>query len=136
MNPVFGWTLAVVAVALAWVQFGWRGAVLAVSVVVFWLLLQLTRTLRAMREAGGAPVGHVGSAVMLQARLRRGLTLLQVIQLTRSLGERVGEGDDPERWRWTDPGGVSVTLSLRRGRLAEWTLSRPDREVADGAAAA
>jgi hypothetical protein len=61
----------VAAVALGYVQYGWPGVVLAVSGIVFWLLLQFTRALRAMRTAGGAPVGHVASAVMLQAGSRR-----------------------------------------------------------------
>ncbi len=126
MSAVIGWGLALVAVVAGWLLYGWRGVLLAVTVTVFWLLLQFTRALRAMRQAGQAPVGHVGSAVMLNARLRRGLTLLQVIQMTRSLGERASaEGEEPERWRWTDGGGSTVTLELQRGRLQHWTLWRP-----------
>jgi hypothetical protein len=126
MNPVVGWTLAVIGTALAWTQYGWRGVLLAVSVIVFWLLLQFSRALRAMKNAGAAPVGHVDSAVMLNARLKPGMTLLQVIQLTRSLGRRVGPADaDPERWQWGDDGGSTVTLDLRRGKLVGWTLERP-----------
>jgi hypothetical protein len=133
MNPVIGWGLAAIAVALAWWQYGWPGVALAVSMVVFWLLLQFSRALRAMKQAGSAPVGHVGSAVMFNARLQPGLTLLQVIQMTHSLGERLGtQGDEPERWRWTDDGGVSVTLDLAGGKLARWTLDRP--QSADGIA--
>lgn len=125
MSAIVGWGLAVLATALGYVQYGWPGVALAVSMVVFWLLLQFTRTLRAMREAGQSPVGHVDSAVMLNARLRRGMTLLQAIRLTRSLGERIGDGEDPETWRWTDGGGSTVTLALRRGKLADWSLARP-----------
>ena len=135
MNPVVGWTLAAIGVALAWWQYGWRGVVLAVSVIVFWLLLQFSRALRAMRAAGRRPVGTVASAVMLAARLRRGMPLMQVIPLAGSLGERLGEGEDPERWRWTDAGGVAVTLELRRGRLEAWHLLRPDQAAAADAAA-
>jgi hypothetical protein len=131
VNPVIGWALAAIAVALAWWQYGWPGVALAVSMVVFWLLLQFSRALRAMKQAGQAPVGHVGSAVMFNARLKPGLTLLQVIQMTHSLGERLGtEGDDPERWRWTDDGGVAVTLDLQGGKLVRWTLVRP--QAGDG----
>lgn len=126
MNPWIGWGLAAVGVALAWTQYGWRGVVFAVSLIVFWLLLQFSRALRAMKNAGAAPIGRVGSAVMLHARLKTGMTLLQVIQLTRSLGQRLGEeGHDPERWQWADDGGSVVTLELRRGRLAAWTIARP-----------
>jgi hypothetical protein len=126
MNPVIGWGLAVVAVVLAWTQYGWRGVALAVSVIVFWLLLQFSRALRAMKNAGAAPVGHVPSAVMPNAKLKPGMTLLQVIQLTRSLGRRIGaEGEEPERWEWADDGGARVVLELRGGKLVQWDLQRP-----------
>lgn len=130
MNPWIGWGLAVVATALAWWQYGWPGVALAVSVIVFWLLLQFSRVLRTMQRAGRAPVGHVASAVMLHARLKPGLTLLQVIGLTQSLGRRVDEtaaapDQRPERWAWTDDGGVTVTLTLQGGQLQTWELTRP-----------
>ncbi len=126
MNPLIGWTLAVVATALAWYQYGWQGVILAISVIVFWLLLQFSRAIRAMKNAGGAPIGHVGSAVMLNSRLKAGMTLLQIIGLTKSLGQRVGdEGVEPERWVWADDGGVSVTLVLQGGKLVSWELQRP-----------
>jgi hypothetical protein len=126
MNPWIGWGLAVVAVVAGWLLYGWRGVLLAVTFTVFWLLLQFTRALRAMRQAGQSPIGRVGSAVMFNAKLRPGLQLLQVIQMTRSLGERLTpEGTEPERWRWTDDGGSSVTLELRGGKVVRWTLERP-----------
>ena len=127
MSVVIGWGLAVVAVAAGWVLYGWRGVLLAVTVTVFWLLLQFTRALRAMRQAGQSPVGRVGSAVMFNAKLKPGLSLLQVIQMTRSLGERLSpEGQEPEQWRWTDDGGSTVTLDLQRGKLVRWALVRPE----------
>jgi hypothetical protein len=131
MNPVVGWGLAALAVALAWTQYGWRGVLLAASVIVFWLLLQFSRALRAMRAAGQRPVGSVDSAIMLNAQLRRGMPLMKVIPLAGSLGARLGDGEDPERWRWTDGGGASVTLELRRGRLEAWRLERPDQAAAE-----
>ena len=126
MNPVIGWGLAAGVVALGWVQYGWQGLLLALSVVVFWLLLQFSRALRAMKNAGAAPIGHVPSAVMFNARLKAGMTLLQVIQLTRSLGRRASpEGEEPERWEWADDGGARVALELRGGKLVHWELHRP-----------
>jgi hypothetical protein len=104
----------------AWL--GW--ALLGTSAVVFWMLLQFSRTLRVMRRAAAAPVGHIGSAVMLNAKLQSGMTLAKVVALTGSLGRRVGEA--PEVWAWTDPGGASVTLTLAGARLASWVLTRPD----------
>jgi hypothetical protein len=125
VNPALGWALAAVATGLAWLQYGWQGLVLAVSVVVFWLLLQFSRALRAMKQAGQAPVGQVPSAVMLNAALKPGMTLLQVIQITRSLGRRTGaEGADPECWEWADEGGARVALELRGGKLSRWELTR------------
>ena len=101
---------------------GW--ALLGASAVVFWMLLQFSRTLRVMRRAAAAPLGHIDSAVMLNAKLQPGMTLAQVVALTGSLGRRVGES--PEAWAWSDPGGASVTLTLAGARLASWALTRPD----------
>jgi uncharacterized protein (DUF58 family) len=123
MNAAWlGWALAVLAVAVGYVSYGGRGVLLAFTVIVFWLLLQFSRTLRTLRTAAGSPVGHVASAVMLQARLKPGLRLVDVIGMTRSLGERVSES--PEVWRWRDEGGAAVTLQFERARLAQWRLER------------
>lgn len=128
MNPIVGWTLAAVAFAIGWIGWGWRGMVLAFTVVVFWLLLQFSRSLRVLRAAGASPVGHVDSAVMLASRLEQGMTLMQVVTVTRSLGSKLGES--PERWGWTDPGGVAVTVELDHGKVRSWTLERPDEPPA------
>ncbi len=128
MDARLGWALAVIAIALGYVQFGWRGVLLALSGIVFWLLMQFTRALRAMRAAGGAPVGRVPSAVMLQARLKPRMRLMDVILLTRSLGEKLADEapGQPETFRWTDASGASVTLRLQGGRVTDWMFSRPD----------
>lgn len=120
--PWFGWVLAVLAVAAGYWSYGWRGVLLAVTVIVFWLLLQFSRTLRTLRVAAQSPVGRVGSAVMLHARLKPGLRLVDVIGMTRSLGERVSES--PEVWRWRDDSGAALTLEFAQGRLAQWRLER------------
>lgn len=130
MNPIVGWSLAVIGVALAYVQYGWQGVVLAVTLVVFWLLLQFSRTMRVMRQASGAPVGHVASAVMLHAKLRAGMRLLDVLPLTRSLGHKLA--DEPETFAWADAGGDRVVLEFEKGRCARWRLER----ATDGGAAA
>jgi len=129
MNAKLGWALAVLALALGYLQYGWPGAVLAISAVVFWLLMQFTRAMRMMRVAGSAPVGRVASAVMLNAKLKTGLRLMDVLMLTRSLGEKLR--DEPETYRWTDGSEVSVTVELTKGRCARWTLARPVDEVPD-----
>ena len=97
--------------------------------LVMWLLLHVTRLMRVMKRAADRPVGQVDSAVMLNARLQPGLNLMQVIALTRALGERLGvEDEEPERWRWTDTGGSSVTVRLTGGRVTGWDLHRPAPE--------
>ena len=116
MNPLLGWGLAALLLALGWQLYGWQGMLAAFSAIVFWLLLQFNRTVRVMKNAGAAPVGHVDSAVMLNARLRPGMTLLQVVALTKSLGRKVDV--QGEVWAWEDPGASRVTLHFENGRLA------------------
>lgn len=124
LNPVLGWSLAGLAFVAGYVAWGWRGLVLALTVTVFWLLLQFSRSLRVLRSAGANPVGQVPSAVMLHSRLQPGMTLLQVITLTRSLGRRISE--NPEAWGWADASGASVELRFERGKLSRWELRRSE----------
>lgn len=123
MNRTVGWILAALAVAAGWQLYGWQGIVMAASVVVFWLLLQFGRTMRVMQNAGRSPVGMVPSAVMLNARLKPGMTMLEVLQHSRSLGRQVPGTDT---WTWTDEGGSTVTLDMPAGRLQSWRLTRPE----------
>ena len=122
MNPLIGWGLAVVALAVGYASYGWPGVLLGVSVIVFWLLLQFSRGLRVMRNAAGRPIGSIDSAVMLHTKLRPGLRLLDILPLTRSLGQKVA--DDPETFVWTDGGGDRVRVELRNGRCTAFALER------------
>lgn len=124
MNPVLGWALAALFVALAWRQYGWQGVAFAATAIVFWLLLQFNRAMRVMKRAAGAPVGQVDSAVMLHAWMKPGVTLMQVVARTRSLGRKVA--DDPERYEWVDASGVRVTVDVRKGRCTGWQLQRDE----------
>jgi len=81
-RPVVGWSLAIAAVVAGYWSYGWPGLVLALTAIVFWLLLQFSRAMRVMRKAGNAPLGQVGSAVMLNAKLRPGMTMLEILPLT------------------------------------------------------
>jgi len=121
-----GWALAAIAIALGYARFGWQGAVLGITIVVFWLLLQFSRAMRVMRIAGQSPVGQVDNAVMLNARLKPGLRLIDILKLTRSLGERVAmdEGADTEQWRWADSGGAQLIVTFRRGRCVAHEVRR------------
>ncbi len=126
MGAKLGWALAALAVAVGYWRYGWPGVMLALSVIVFWLLLQFSRALRAMRLAGSAPVGRVASAVMLHSRLKQGQSLMDVIQLTRSLGQKLG--DAPETFGWQDESGAQVSIELIGGRVDRWTLTRPEAD--------
>ena len=119
-----GWALAVAAVAVGYVGYGWRGVLLAITVVVFWLLLQFSRALRVMRLAAQAPVGQVPSAVMLHAKLHQGMPLMAVIKLTRSLGRKVR--DEPETFAWRDESGAEVEIEFDGGRCKVWRLTRAE----------
>ena len=99
-RPVVGWGLAVAAVVAGYWGYGVPGLALASTAIVFWLLLQFSRAMRVMRKAGSAPLGRVGSAVMLNAKLRPGMTMLEILPLTGSLGAVVGDtADETYRWR-------------------------------------
>ena len=126
------------AVALgagAWRAGGWRGLALLASALVLWALLYYNQIVTVMKRAAVRPVGHVGSAVMLNAKLQAGQPLLKVVALTRALGERLSEvGADPETYRWRDEGGSQVTAEFKGGRLTHWQLERPAPAADDAAA--
>lgn len=124
MNPWVGWGLALAAVVAGWRGYGWPGVALAVTVIVFWLLIQLNRSVRVMRDAAGSAIGRVPSAVMLHSKLRTGLPMLKIVTLTKSLGRKLG--DAPETWAWGDDSGAEVRVVLdAQGRCASWSLIRP-----------
>jgi hypothetical protein len=133
MNPQVGWALAAAALVAGWLGYGWRGLALALTVIVFWLLLQFSRSLRALQRAAGKPVGTVANAVMLHARLQTGLRLPQVLALTGSLGRKVG--DAPEVWAWADEAGDEVRVELVGGRVSAWQLARASAAADTGSAA-
>jgi uncharacterized protein (DUF58 family) len=126
MSRMIGWGLAVIAIAIGYVSGGWRGIMLALSVVVFWLLLQFFRAVRALRGTSSRPVGHVASAVQLHATLHRHMRLAQILAHTGSLGRALPAERGHERFEWQDAGGDRVIVSLAGGRLAEWSLQRTD----------
>lgn len=132
MNPYIGTALALLALGVGWQQYGWQGLLFAVTVIVFWLLLQFSRTLRVMQRAGQAPKGRIDSAVRVQAKLRRGMPLLEVLQLTGSLGERESSAGGRETWVWTDAGDIRLSLALERGKLVDWSLQRPPAPSGEG----
>ncbi len=133
MNKYFGIVLTLAAFVAGTAFFGWKGAIVALSGVVFYLLLQFTQLMKVMRTANESPLGHVSSAVMLQSRLHAGMKLVDLIKLTRSLGEKVA----PETYRWTDAGGDAVDVVMARSLVVSWTLLRNGTPpAADGDTAA
>jgi len=123
MNPVLGWAMALVALAAGWRGYGWPGVALALTVIAFWLLIQFNRSVKVMRNAASSPVGHIDSAVMLNAKLSAGLPMIRIVTLTKSLGKRVTEA--PDTWAWADASGSSVTIVFDKGRCKRWALNRP-----------
>ncbi len=114
---------------VAWRTYGWQGVALVGGGLMMWVLLHFTRLLTILKRAADRPIGHVGSAVMLNAKLKPGVTLMHVIAMTRSLGEQRSPKDEqPEMFRWTDSGGSQVTCVFRGGKLVSWTLERPQPE--------
>jgi hypothetical protein len=114
------------ASALAWRSYGWQGAAVALSVVVFGVLLHFSRMMQILKRAANRPIGHVDSAVMLNAKLQNGATLMHVTAMTRSLGKLTTVKDEqPEVFVWTDASLSSVTCTFVQGKLSAWQLFRP-----------
>ncbi len=129
MDPRLGWPLAAVAIALGWWQWHWQGLILGLTMVSFWLVMQFTRTMKIMRTAGKSPIGHIKSALMLSTRLQAGMRMLDVVVLTKSLGQQTST--QPEVWRWADSGGDAIDLQFgSNGRLERWTLQRAPSDAA------
>lgn len=111
---------------VAWRQWQWPGIALVGGALVMWGLLHLTRFMTVFRRAAEHPKGWVASGVMLHAQLKADMSLLDVLARTRALGQLVSPtGEQPEVYRWTDNGGISVDGSFQKGRLVTWTLQRP-----------
>jgi hypothetical protein len=125
MNPIAGWILVVIALGVGWWQYGVKGLVFAFTIIVFWLLLQFNRSMRVLRKAAEKPLGSIDSAVMLNAKLRPRMQMLEVLTFTRSLGRRVDPAND-EILAWADGGGSEVVVTFEGGRAARWELRRPE----------
>jgi hypothetical protein len=119
--------LAVVgAAAVAWQSYGWKGIVVVVSVLMFGILLHFSRMMQVLKRAAHRPVGYVDSAVMLNAKLKPGATLLHAVALTRSLGLLKSiKGEQPEVFEWKDGSESVVTCTFVGGKLAHHKLVRP-----------
>lgn len=113
-------------VSWAWQSAGWEGIVMTVTGLVMWLLMYFTNIMVIMRRARNSPVGYVSSAVMFQSKLQEGMTHLNVIGLSRSLGERLSAQDeDPEVFLWKDSNDNRVTVTFVSGKVQSWEFKRP-----------
>ena len=126
---------ALLGVVGAYQAYGWQGVAFAVTALVMWVLMHFNRLVHVLKRAANQPIGYVGSAVMLNAKLKTGVNLMHVVALTKSLGEQLSAKEEqPEVYRWTDGTNSSVTCRFVHGRLTEWTLVRPtgDETPQDG----
>ncbi|WP_270174702.1 glycerate kinase [Diaphorobacter sp. ED-3] len=116
----------VVLVIAAYRAYGPQGILTVSGGLVMWGLLHYTRLMNVMQKARNHPIGYVGSAVMLNAKLKAGVNLLHVVAMTRALGQQLSaDGQQPELYRWTDGTQSHVTCEFVNGRLVRWELVRP-----------
>ena len=126
--------LGVIGVVLAYRSYGWAGVAAAATAIVMWGLLHFTRLMKVLKRAANRPVGHVDSAVMLNAKLRPAMTLMHVVAMTRALGAlQSAKETQPEIFRWTDGGESYVSCTFVGGKLAHHELFRPGEPAAPAA---
>lgn len=124
---------------VAWSRWGAMGLAAVGGGIVMWLLLHFNRLMAVMRRAANTPIGWVDSAVMLNARLKPGATLLHVMALTRSIGQPLDAhgqeipvqsaqlNEQPQQsYRWRDNSNSAVTCYFEDGKLIRWELFRPE----------
>ncbi|MGJ7614189.1 MULTISPECIES: glycerate kinase [unclassified Variovorax] len=123
---------AILLLGLAWRSGGWGGVALAAGAILMFLLLHFNRAMQVLKRAAERPVGYVGSAVMLNAKLKPGVSLMHVVAMTRALGElRSPKDQQPELYRWTDGGNSYVDAVFNGGKLQSWTMTRPETAPED-----
>lgn len=122
---------AIGLIVFGFFAYGWAGVAAVAGGLVMWALLHFTRLMKVMNKAAKRPIGYVGSAVMLNARLSPGVNLMHVVAMTQSLGEQLSAQDaQPEVYRWTDGTQSHVTCEFQQGKLVKWALVRPEPEDA------
>ena len=118
---------AIIGLVLAFKAWGVVGLALVATGLVTWIMLHFTRALQVLKRAADRPIGFVASAVMLNAKLKKGANLLHVVAMTKSLGQQQSPKDtQPEIFRWTDESQSFVDCVFQDGKLQQWTLTRPN----------
>ena len=114
--------------ALAYRSYGWPGIAVVMTFLVFGILLHFTRLMTILKRATNRPIGHVDSAVMLNAKLKSGVTLMHVVAMTRALGLLKSAKDaQPEVFEWKDGTDSVVTCTFVNGKLSQHVLVRPNQ---------
>ena len=114
------------AAVLAFRSYGWAGIAVVVTLLMFGILLHFSRMMQILKRAANRPIGYVDSAVMLNAKLKPGATLLHVVAMTRALGLLTSvKGEQPEVFEWKDNSQSSVTCTFVGGKLSHHVLYRP-----------
>ncbi len=127
----------IAGITLAWQRFGWQGVIVFGSALVLWFMLQFNRTMQVLRRAADRPLGHVDSAVMLNAKLKAGVSLLHVTAMTHALGQLQSiKNRQPEIYRWRDNSDSYVDATFQDGRLTGWQLVRPTQQTEPSSASA
>ncbi len=117
----------IVGSVLAYRSYGWAGIAAVFSVLIFGVLLNFNRMMQVLKRAANRPIGYVDSAVMLNAKLKPGMTLMHVVAMTRALGQLTSVKDaQPEVFVWTDGSRSSVTCTFVGGKLSHYELFRPE----------
>ncbi len=114
------------AFIMAHTYYQWPGVAIVATGLVTWALLHFSRMMQILKRAANRPIGFVDSAVMLNAKLQKGKTLMHVVAMTKALGELLSVKDaQPEIFRWTDGTLSHVTATFAGGKLQSWELFRP-----------
>ncbi|PXW96653.1 hypothetical protein C7444_106174 [Sphaerotilus hippei] len=117
--PVRNAALAGSAIIIATWSYGWRGLVFALTLIVFWTVLQLRRATRLMQQMANRPKGRTDSIDRVLAGLKPGMSMDELLPLTASLGDRVDERGD---WRWQDNDGRVIVVTMRRDVVVRWAV--------------
>ncbi|MEO6294017.1 MAG: glycerate kinase [Burkholderiaceae bacterium] len=128
MQKIIASLVVICLMVAAYLNFKWAGVAVVATGLVTWGLLHFSRMMQVLKRAADRPIGYVGSAVMLNAKLKPGATLLHVVAMTKALGELSSPKDEqPEIYRWTDGTQSHVTCEFMNGKLKKWTLVRPEQ---------
>jgi hypothetical protein len=115
------------AFIVSYLNYKWPGVAVVATGLVTWALLHFSRMMQVLKRTADRPIGYVGSAVMLNAKLQKGKTLMHVIAMTKALGELLSVKDaQPEVFRWTDGTHSHVTCTFLGGKLQSWEMFRPE----------